>query len=154
MTLLDAKVYDPAPARRRKIRILVAVVVILVLAAVVWMNRYWSEKRVVDKFFNALQTKDYETAYGIYFADPQWKQHPDKYPRYPLNQFIQDWGAGGQWGVIKSYKVNGASTCGSGGQRGGGGCHRQRPRRACPIVGGKIGQDLEPAALRIALPVV
>lgn len=115
MTLLDAKVYDPAPARRRKIRILVAVVVILVLAAVVWMNRYWSEKRVVDKFFNALQTKDYETAYGIYFADPQWKQHPDKYPRYPLNQFIQDWGAGGQWGVIKSYKVNGASTCGSGG---------------------------------------
>ena len=51
MTLLDAKVYDPAPARRRKIKILVAVVVILVLAAVVWMNRYWSEKRVVDKFF-------------------------------------------------------------------------------------------------------
>ena len=114
MTLLDAKVYDPAPARRRKIRILVAVVVMLIVATVVWMNRYWSEKRVVDKFFNALQTKDYETAYGIYFADPQWKQHPDKYPRYPLNQFIQDWGAGGQWGVIKSYKVNGASTCSSG----------------------------------------
>jgi hypothetical protein len=114
MTLLDAKVYDPAPARRRKIRILVAVAVIVVLAAVVWMNRYWSEKRVVDKFFNALQAKDYETAYGIYFADPQWKQHPDKYPRYPLNQFIQDWGAGGQWAIIKSYKVNGASTCGSG----------------------------------------
>ena len=114
MTLLDAKVYDPAPARRLKIRILVAVAIIVVLAAVVWMNRYWSEKRVVDKFFNALQTKDYETAYGIYFADPQWKQHPDKYPRYPLNQFIQDWGEGGQWGVIKSYKVNGASTCSSG----------------------------------------
>ena len=114
MTLLDAKVYDPAPARRRKIRIAVAVVVILTLAAVVWMNRYWSEKRVVDKFFAALMSKDYETAYGIYFADPQWKQHPDKYPRYPLNQFIQDWGPGGQWGIIKSYKVNGASTCSSG----------------------------------------
>lgn len=114
MTLLDAKVYDPAPARRRKIRIAVAVAVILTLAAVVWMNRYWSEKRVVDKFFNALMNKDYETAYGIYFADPQWKRHPDKYPRYPLNQFIQDWGAGGQWGVINGYKVNGASTCSSG----------------------------------------
>jgi hypothetical protein len=47
-------------------------------------------------------------------TDPQWKHHPDKYPRYPLNQFIQDWGAGGQWGIIKSYKVNGASTCSSG----------------------------------------
>jgi hypothetical protein len=114
MTLLDAKVYDPAPARRRKIRIAVAVAVILILATVVWMNRYWSEKRVVDKFFNALMSKDYETAYGIYFADPQWKQHPDKHSRYPLNQFIQDWGAGGQWGIIKNYKVNGASTCSSG----------------------------------------
>ena len=48
------------------------------------------------------------------FLELSWKQHPDKYPRYPLNQFIQDWGAGGQWGIIKSYKVNGASTCGSG----------------------------------------
>ena len=114
MTLLDAKVYDPAPARRRKIRIVVAVVVILILAAVVWMNRYWSEKRVVNNFFRALMNQDYETAYGLYFADPQWKQHPDKHPRYPLNQFIQDWGAGGQWGVIKAYKVNGASTCSSG----------------------------------------
>ena len=78
-----------------------------------------------DKFFAALQNKDYETAYGIYFADPQWKQHPDKYSRYPLNQFIQDWGPGGQWGIIKSYKVNGASTCSQWRQRSGGGCDRQ-----------------------------
>jgi len=114
MTLLDAEVYDPGPARRRNIKILVAVGVLVILAAVVWMNRYWSEERVVGKFFAALQSKDYETAYGIYYADPQWKQHPDKYPKYPLNQFIQDWGAGGQWGTIRSYKVNGASTCSSG----------------------------------------
>jgi hypothetical protein len=113
MTLLDAEVYDPGPARRRRIRIIVAVIVIVVLAVVVWLNRYYSEKKVVDKFFAALENKDYETAYGIYFADPQWKQHPEKYPKYPLNQFIQDWGAGGQWGTIRSYKVNGASTCSS-----------------------------------------
>lgn len=114
MTLLDATPYDPGPARRRRIRILAAVIVILIVAVVVWTNRYWSEKRVVDKFFAALMTKDYETAYGLYFADPQWKQHPEKYPRYPLNQFIQDWGPGGQWGTIRNYKVNGASTCSSG----------------------------------------
>ena len=114
MTWLDATPYDPGPARRRKIRIFIAVVVILVLAAVAWMNRYWSEEHVVGKFFAALQNKDYETAYGIYYADPQWKTHPDKYSIYPLNQFIQDWGTGGQWGVIRSYKVNGSSTCSSG----------------------------------------
>jgi len=114
MTLLDATPYDPAPARRRKIRILVAVVVILVLAAVAWTNRYWSEERVVDKFFAALQSKDYETAYAIHYAYPHWKAHPDKYSKYPLNQFIQDWGPGGQWGLIRNYKVNGSSTCSSG----------------------------------------
>jgi hypothetical protein len=80
----------------------------------VWMNRYLPEKRVVDKFFAALMNKDYETAYGIYYADPQWKEHPTQYSRYPLNQFIQDWGTGGQWGIIRNYKVNGASTCSSG----------------------------------------
>ena len=114
MTLLDAEEYDPRPARRRRIRILAAVIVILIVAAVVWMNRYAPEKRVVDKFFAALQNKDYETAYGIYYADPQWKEHPAKHPKYPLNQFIQDWGPGGQWGLIRSYRVNGASTCSSG----------------------------------------
>jgi hypothetical protein len=114
MTLLDATPYDPGPARRRKIRILAAVIVILVLAAVVWTNRFWPEKRVVDRFFAALMNKDYETAYGLYFADPAWKEHSGKYSRYPLSQFIQDWGAGGQWGTIRKYEVNGASTCSSG----------------------------------------
>jgi hypothetical protein len=115
MTLLDAQQYDPGPARRRRIKILVAVFVLVVLAIVVWMNRYWSEERVVGKFFAALQNKDYETAYAIYFADPQWKKHPQKYSRYPLDQFTQDWGPGGQWGTINKYKVNGASGCSGGG---------------------------------------
>ena len=114
MTLLDATPYDPGPARRRKIWILAAVIVILIVAAVVWTNRFWPEKRVVDRFFAALMSKDYETAYGLYFADPTWKEHSAKYSRYPLSQFIQDWGAGGQWGTIRKYEVNGASTCSSG----------------------------------------
>jgi len=115
MTLLDAEEYDPGPARRRRIRIAVALLVVLILAALVWMNWYYPEKRVVDKFFAALKNKDYESANGTYGADPKWKEHPEKYSRYPLNQFTQDWGTGGQWGAIKSYNVYGASTCGGGG---------------------------------------
>ena len=115
MTLLDAAPYDPGPARRRRIRILVAAAVVIVLAIVVWTNRYWSEERVVGKFFAALKNKDYDTAYGIYFADPQWKEHPDKHSKYPLDQFTQDWGSGGPWGAINTYKVNGASGCSGGG---------------------------------------
>ncbi len=87
MTLLDAKPYDPGPARRRKIKILVAAFVVIVLAVIVWTNRYWPEERIVGKFFAALKNKDYDTAYAIYFADPQWKEHPAKYSRYPLSQF-------------------------------------------------------------------
>lgn len=115
MTLLDAKQYDFTRERRRRIVIISLIVVVLVLAGMAWTNRYWPEKRVADKFFVALSNKDYGTAYGIYFADPQWKQHPEKYPKYPFNEFYQDWGPGGEWGVIKSYEVYGASSCPGGG---------------------------------------
>ena len=78
MTLLDAPTYDPAKARRRKIKIAAAIVVVIVLAGLSWMYRNWPEERVVDKFFSALQHNDYETAYGIYFNDPGWLQHRQK----------------------------------------------------------------------------
>ena len=32
-----------------------------------------------------------------------------------MNQFTQDWGPGGQWGAINSYRVYGASSCSGGG---------------------------------------
>ena len=114
MTLFEAPTYDPRRARRRNFIIAGVVVFVLIIGTLAWLYRNYPEERVVQKFFTALQNKDYETAYGIYYADPQWKTHPDKYSKYPLNQFIQDWGPGGQWGLIRSYKVNGSSTCSSG----------------------------------------
>jgi len=81
--------------------------VCLILA---WNFRYYAEERQVDKFFAALQKQDYETAYGIWFHDPSWKQHPQKYPDYPFSSFMQDWGPGGQWGLVKSYHVDGSAV--------------------------------------------
>ncbi len=115
MTLLDAKAYDSVRERRRRIRIASAVVLVLVLAWLSWINRYWPEKRVADKFFAALEKRDYEAAYGVYFADPDWKQHPEKHPSYPFKEFVQDWGPGGEWGVIKNYEIYGMSNCPRGG---------------------------------------
>lgn len=43
--------------------------------------------------------------------DPDWSQHPDKFPKYPYGDFYRDWGPGGEWGLIKTQKVYGASTC-------------------------------------------
>jgi len=73
------------------------------------------EEHVVEKFFSALQHQDYENAYGIWMHDPQWKQHPEKYSQYPFTEFYRDWGPGGEWGLVKSYKVYGSATPKGGG---------------------------------------
>ena len=116
MTLLDAPTYDPAKARRRKIKIATAIVVVIVLAALAWMYRNWPEEQAVDKFFTAIQNKDYESAYGIYFNDPGWRGHQQKYPQYTYADFYRDWGPGGEWGLVKSHRIYGsANTKGFGG---------------------------------------
>jgi hypothetical protein len=117
MTLLDAPQYDPAKERRRKIKIALAVAGVIVLAAVAWLYRNWPEEHVVNKFFVALEKQDYETAYGIYFHDPDWRQHPKKYP-YAYADFYRDWGPGGEWGLVKSHRIYGSAATqgwGSGG---------------------------------------
>lgn len=110
MTLLDAQPYDAAKARRRRIQILSAVVGLVVLATLAWMYRNWPEEHSVDKFFAALQHQDYESAYGIYFNDPGWRQHQQKYPQYTYADFYRDWGPGGEWGLVKSHRIYGAAN--------------------------------------------
>ncbi len=108
MTLLDAQQYDERRERRRRIKIVSLVVLVLVLAWLGWNFRYWPEEHVADRFFAALQKKDYEAAYGIWMHDPQWKQHPGRYPKYPFNDFYRDWGPGGEWGLINSHELYGS----------------------------------------------
>ena len=118
MTLLDAQPYDPVKARRRNLKIAATIVVVIVLAALAWMYRNWPEEHVVDNFFAALQNSHYETAYGIYFNDPSWQQHQQKYSQYTYADFYRDWGPGGEWGLIKSHRIYGSANTkglGSGG---------------------------------------
>jgi hypothetical protein len=105
MGLLDAKEYDPRP-RQRAIRIiLLAVVAIIVGLVSYFLFRYQPEKNVINAFFDAIQTKDFEKAYGIYQADRDWKQHPQKYGTYTYNQFYLDWGPQGDYGIITTHAV-------------------------------------------------
>jgi hypothetical protein len=115
MTLLDAKEYDSTKARKRNRIIIVVIVAAIILAGVVWWFRYWPEEQIVGKFFDDLQKQDYKTAYGIWMRDPDWQQHPEQHPKYPFGEFYRDWGPGGEWGIIKTQKVFGASTCPGGG---------------------------------------
>ena len=110
MTLLDAQPYDTAKARRRRIRIAVSIVVVIAVATLAWMYRNWPEEHAVDKFFAALEHQNYEAAYGIYFNDPTWVQHRQKYSQYTYADFYRDWGPGGEWGLIKSYRIYGSAN--------------------------------------------
>jgi hypothetical protein len=109
MTLLDAQQYDPAKERRRKIRIALICLGVLFILVIGWMYRNWPEEHVVDRFFNALQKQDYESAYGIYFNDPAWRHHQQKYSQYTYADFYRDWGPGGEWGLIKSHRIYGSA---------------------------------------------
>jgi len=111
MTLLDAQEYDQGKARKRTRRIVSSIVVLVIILFLGWWFRYWPEERIVGHFFDALQKQDYNTAYGIWMQDPTWQQHPQQHPKYPYGDFYRDWGLGGEWGLIKTQKVYGASTC-------------------------------------------
>lgn len=110
MTLFEAKPYDAARARKRRIRIISISAIILVLALIAWHYRYWREEHQVDKFFTALEQKDFEKAYGVWMNDDGWKQHPEKYARYPYVEFVKDWGPGGEWGLVKSHSIDGTAV--------------------------------------------
>lgn len=116
MTLLDAQEFDEKRARRRRITIGTIVVVVLVLGWLAWMYRYLPQERIAAKFFGALQAKQFETAYGLWFNDPDWKNHQEKYAaKYPYNEFYRDWGPGGEWGPIHSFKIYASGTPPGGG---------------------------------------
>jgi len=110
MTLFEAQPYNPARARKKWQRIAAIAAVVIVIAIVWWNLRFWPQEHVVDQFFGALQQQDFEKAYGIWMHDADWKQHSDQYSRYPYADFIKDWGPSGEWGVIKSHRVDGAAV--------------------------------------------
>lgn len=131
MTLLDAQEQDPAKARKRKLTIAATVAVVVAVLAIGvlgyllghgWWFRYWPQERVVSHFFEAVQRQDYKNAYSIWQQDLQWQQHLDRKPikDYPFADFYRDWGPGGEWGIIKTYRVYAASKCPPMGAEGGG----------------------------------
>jgi hypothetical protein len=100
MNLMDAPAYDPTSDNRRR-NILIGVVVAVLLLGIVafagfvsghgWLFTNLGYEHRANNFFDALEAKDYAKAYGIYYNDPDWQQHPDKYSGYPLARFTQDW---------------------------------------------------------------
>ena len=105
-TIFEAKPYDPIKERRKRLIVWGTIIVVVVVSFLVWWFRFLPYEHRVDKFFDALQQKQYETAYGIWMNDSDWKQHPQKYDRYPEPQFILDWGPSSEYGAITKHTID------------------------------------------------
>jgi hypothetical protein len=115
MTLLNAPQFDvQKETRKRNLQIgsLIAVVAIALLAVAGFlMGHGWLFINVpvehkVNVFLSTLQKQDYKKAYGLFYNDPNWQQHPDKYKDYPLQRFTEDFTTESDWkGPITSFHV-------------------------------------------------
>jgi len=78
-----------------------AVALVLVLGMTLYfVFRYYPEKRVVGRFFDALVAGQTDRAYGL------WKPTQS----YRKDDFLADWGPGGYYGPVKSYKIMSAKA--------------------------------------------
>jgi hypothetical protein len=122
MALLNAPEYDERGESRKRnlligVVILVAVLVVTFLAGFLlghgWFFSNLPAEHRVNAFFDTLEAKDYAKAYGIYYNDPDWQPHPQKYD-YTLQRFTEDWTTESDWGPIKSHHVDISKRTGTG----------------------------------------
>jgi hypothetical protein len=106
MTLLNAPEFDEKKETRKRNTlvgsgILIAVIVVLSVAGFLlghgWFFMNVPVEHRVNVFLTALEAQDYPKAYGIFYNDPAWQQHPDKYKDYPLQRFTEDFTTESEW---------------------------------------------------------
>ena len=124
MSLMDAPAYDPTADNRRRntyvgIASFLVLLLLLTLAGYVlghgWLFTNLGYEHRVNNFFNALEARDYPKAYGIYYNDADWQQHPAKYSGYPLARFTDDWTTDSPINApIASHHVDKSVSAGSG----------------------------------------
>lgn len=103
MGLLDDIREDPQARRRRHIIMVSAAAVLTVLFSYwLWfLFLHMPERRATEHFFDALSAGNTQLAYQIWKADPA---------HYSFEDFTADWGPTGQYGPVKSYQIESAST--------------------------------------------
>jgi hypothetical protein len=78
----------------------VVALVFLIAAVLYFVFRYYPEKKVTARFFDALVMGDTDKAYGLWQASTSYK----------MSDFLADWGPQGYYGPIKSYKIMNAKA--------------------------------------------
>jgi len=102
MTLLDAT--PPKPPLKVGRYILVALAVIVVASASYIVFRNFPEERVISRFLTTLEVGNYQEAYRL------WQPSST----YSYDDFLHDWGERGDYGKIRTFKILGSRSKGSG----------------------------------------
>jgi hypothetical protein len=115
MTLLNAPQFDVKKETRKRnllvgSGVLIVALVLLMVGGFLlghgWFFINLPVEHRVGTFLAALQAQDYPKAYGIFYNDPDWQQHPQKYKDYPLQRFTEDFTTESEWKTpITSYHV-------------------------------------------------
>ncbi|GAC1415579.1 MAG: hypothetical protein NVSMB62_03570 [Acidobacteriaceae bacterium] len=116
MTLLNAPEFnEQKETRNRNLLIgsgaLVALLAIFAVGGFLlghgWLFMNLPAEHHVKVFLSAVQAGDYPKAYGIWYNDPDWQQHPDKYKDYPLKRFTEDFTTESNWkGQVNTFHVD------------------------------------------------
>jgi hypothetical protein len=102
MTLLDAT--PPKPPRKIGRYVLLALVVIVVGGVGYALLRNFREERTVSHFLETLEQGNFQEAYRL------WQPSPS----YSYQDFLHDWGERGDYGKIRTFKILGSRSKGSG----------------------------------------
>jgi len=120
MTLLDAPKFDAARYQRNRTILFSSAGILFTLFLAWWIvaghpvdwpwnwNHYIFGNSTVNAFMNAVEQNDLSKAYGIWFHDPHWQQHPAQYSAYTFARFQDDWSRtspDNQYGIIRSHKI-------------------------------------------------
>ncbi|WP_263411205.1 hypothetical protein [Terriglobus tenax] len=123
MSLMDAPVYDEKKEKRRTALLVLAGLSVLALVLLFvggyiaghgWFFSNLPAEHKVDKFLTAIEHKDFDTAYGLYVNDPEWKTNLSKHSGYSIKRFTEDWTTYSKVGEIKSHHVDISRTDGEG----------------------------------------
>lgn len=124
MTLLNAPTYDERKERLKKNLLIGSGVTFVLLVLLTfggymlghgWLFSNLPAEHKVDRFFYALEAKDYGKAYAIYTNDADYQQHSAQHKDYTLPRFIEDWTAESPAGSpIVSHHVDISRTDGTG----------------------------------------
>ena len=94
MGILDSSSEEPKSKLRRWL-LTGTIFVLLMCLGLWWIFRFHSEKKTVEEFLHAVIAQDMQKAYQI------WRPGPS----YTMADFVEDWGASGYYGPVKSYQI-------------------------------------------------